>query len=60
LPNVYKAAIGYGLQQELVDVGAVKIKYPLMVIEGKAGVIFKVWANFISKRQKQNALDNSF
>lgn len=42
-----------GLQQELVDAGAVKIKYPLMVIEGKAGVIFKVWAKFISKRQNK-------
>ncbi|MES2277007.1 MAG: hypothetical protein V4592_13345 [Bacteroidota bacterium] len=42
-----------GLQQELVDAGAVKIKYPLMVIEGKAGVIFKVWAKFISKRKNK-------
>jgi hypothetical protein len=42
-----------GLQQELVDAGAVKIKYPLMVIEGKAGVIFKVWANFIAKRKNK-------
>lgn len=42
-----------GLQQQLVDAGAVKIKYPLMVIEGKAGVIFKVWANFIAKRKNK-------
>ncbi|GAB3932710.1 hypothetical protein [Mucilaginibacter myungsuensis] len=42
-----------GLQQELVDAGAVKIKYPLMVIEGKAGIIFKVWANFIAKRKNK-------
>ena len=41
------------LQQEMVDQGAVKVKYPLMVIEGKAGVIFKVWANFIAKRKNK-------
>lgn len=41
------------LQQEMVDKGAVRVKYPLMVIEGKAGVIFKVWAKFISKRKNK-------
>lgn len=43
----------YSLQQELVDIGAVKINYPLMVIEGKAKHIFKAWAKFISKRQNK-------
>ncbi|QKJ32658.1 hypothetical protein HQ865_23805 [Mucilaginibacter mali] len=41
------------LQQEMVDKGAVRVKYPLMVIEGKAGVIFKAWAKFISKRKNK-------
>jgi hypothetical protein len=53
IANRLEAANWVGLQQELVDAGAVKIKYPLMVIEGKAGVIFKVWANFISKRKNK-------
>lgn len=41
------------LQQEMVDKGAVHVKYPLMVIEGKAGIIFKAWAKFISKRKNK-------
>ncbi|MBI3883861.1 MAG: hypothetical protein HY305_06565 [Sphingobacteriales bacterium] len=42
-----------GLQAELVNNKAVEIKYRLMYIESKAGHIFKLWANFISKRQKK-------
>lgn len=42
-----------GLQQQLVDKGAVMIKYPLMVIEGKAKHIFKAWAKIIIKRKNQ-------
>jgi len=42
-----------GMQQQLVDDGAVMIKYPLMVIEGKARVIFAVWAKMIIKRKNQ-------
>jgi hypothetical protein len=44
-----------GLQEELVNAGAVKIKYPLMFIESKARKIFKVWAGIISKRKKRTA-----
>jgi hypothetical protein len=42
-----------GLQQELVNNGAVTIKYPLMVIEGKAKYIFAAWAKFIAKRKNK-------
>ena len=42
-----------GLQEELADLGAVVIKYPLMFIESKARKIFKVWAGIISKRKKR-------
>lgn len=41
------------LQQQLVNQGAVMIKYPLMVIEGKAKHIFKAWAKVIIKRKNQ-------
>jgi hypothetical protein len=40
-----------GLQQELLDQKAVVVKYPLMLIEGKAKFIFAAWARFISKRK---------
>ncbi len=42
-----------GMQQEMVDLGAVMIKYPLMVIEGKAKYIFAAWAKIITKRKNQ-------
>jgi hypothetical protein len=42
-----------GLQEELVDAGAVLIRYSLMFIESKARKIFKVWAGIISKRKKR-------
>jgi hypothetical protein len=41
------------LQHELVNNGAVNIKYPLMVIEGKARIIFSIWARFIAKRKNK-------
>ncbi|WP_184547659.1 hypothetical protein [Mucilaginibacter sp. FT3.2] len=41
------------LQVELVHNEAVNIKYPLMFIEGKAKIIFSVWAKIISKREKK-------
>jgi len=41
------------LQDEMVKDGAVKLNYNLMVIEGVAGKIFRVWATFISKRKKK-------
>lgn len=41
------------LQYELMNLEAVHIKYPLMFIEGKAKIIFAVWAKFIAKRKKK-------
>jgi hypothetical protein len=41
------------LQDELVNQGAVKLKYNLMIIESVAGKIFGVWANFIVKRKNR-------
>ncbi|QEC76731.1 hypothetical protein [Mucilaginibacter ginsenosidivorax] len=43
------------LQYELMLDGAVNIKYPLMFIEGKAKIIFSVWAKIISKRKNKAA-----
>ncbi len=42
-----------GLQDELLEQKAVVVKYPLMFIEGKAKIIFAVWAKFISKRKNK-------
>jgi hypothetical protein len=42
-----------GLQDELLQQDAVMVKYPLMFIEGKAKIIFAVWAKFIAKRKNQ-------
>ena len=42
-----------GLQTELLEQKAVVVKYPLMFIEGKAKVIFAVWAKFIAKRKNR-------
>ena len=43
-----------GLQQELIKVKAVDPKYHLMFIEGKAGIMFKIWAKFISKKENKS------
>jgi len=43
------------LQYELMLEEAVNIKYPLMFIEGKAKIIFSVWAKIISKRKNKAA-----
>jgi hypothetical protein len=43
------------LQEELVAAKAVVIKYRLMYIESKAGHIFKIWANIISKKKNKAA-----
>lgn len=40
-----------GLQDELNAEKAVVLNYNLMVIEGTAGKIFKVWANIIAKKK---------
>lgn len=42
-----------GLQQELIKAKAVDPKYHLMFIEGKAGIMFKLWAKLISKKQNK-------
>ncbi|NCD69282.1 hypothetical protein [Mucilaginibacter agri] len=42
-----------GMQKQLVDAGAAFVKYPLMVIEGKAKYIFAAWAKIIVKRKNQ-------
>lgn len=44
-----------GMQQMLVDSGAVSIVYRLMLAEGKARIIFSVWAKFIAKRRNKAA-----
>lgn len=42
-----------GMQDELLDDGAVEINYNLLFIEGKAKFIFAAWAKFIAKRKNQ-------
>ena len=42
-----------GLQNKLTAQKAVVLNYNLMVIEGAAGKIFKVWANFIANRKNK-------
>jgi hypothetical protein len=44
-----------GYQEQMVEQGAVPVKYALMFIESKARKIFKVWAGIISKRKKKDA-----
>jgi len=41
------------LQGELVQEGAVKLNYNLMVIEGTAGKIFAFWARLISRKKNK-------
>jgi hypothetical protein len=42
-----------GMQADLISKKAVDLKYHLMFIESKAGVMFKLWANFIAKKRKK-------
>ena len=42
-----------GLQEEFIKVKAVDPKYHLMFIEGKAGMMFKLWARLISKKENK-------
>ncbi len=42
------------LQPRLVEQKAVDVKYHLMFIERKAGKIFKIWANIITKKKKRS------
>jgi hypothetical protein len=53
LPYLEKNEWG-GLKQEFINVKAVDPKYHLMFIEGKAGIMFKIWANVISKKQNKS------
>ena len=60
--NLGTAAIPYlekanwqGFQEEMVERGAVPVKYALMFIESKARKIFKIWAGIISRRKKKDA-----
>jgi hypothetical protein len=41
------------LQKKLVDLKAVEVKSDLMFIEGRAGKLFSIWANVISKRKNR-------
>ncbi|MGZ3763917.1 MAG: hypothetical protein ACXVA2_04595 [Mucilaginibacter sp.] len=41
------------LQEELLKQKAVVVKYPLMFIEGKAKIMFALWAKFIAKRKNK-------
>ena len=43
-----------GLQNEFIKVKAVDPKYHLMFIEGKAGIMFRLWAKLISKKKNKN------
>ena len=43
-----------GLQNEFIKAKAVDPKFHLMFIEGKAGIMFKLWAKFISKKQNKS------
>ncbi len=45
-----------GMQQELVNAKAVEIKYSLMYIESKAGIMFKIWGGKIYGSKKRKAL----
>lgn len=42
-----------GLQDKLVNEGAIKLNYNLMIIESVAGKMFALWANFIVKRKNK-------
>jgi hypothetical protein len=42
-----------GLQEAFIKAKAVDPKYHLMFIEGKAGIMFKLWAKLISKKQNK-------
>ncbi len=59
--NFGKVALPYleknnwnGLNEEFIKVKAVDPKYHLMFIEGKAGIMFKLWAKLISKKQNKS------
>lgn len=49
-----------GLQSALVASHAVALKYHLMFIESKAGIMFKLWAKAIAKRKNKAAWLRAF
>jgi len=49
-----------GIQAALMDKKAVDLKYHLMFIESKAGVMFKVWAKVIAKKRNKAAWLKAF
>lgn len=49
-----------GMQQELVDLGAVQIVYKLMFIEARAKSIFAAWAKIITKRKNRKPWLSAF
>ncbi len=42
-----------GMQADLINKKAIDLKYHLMFIESKAGIMFKLWANLIAKKKKK-------
>jgi hypothetical protein len=49
-----------GMQDELLAQQAVKIKYPLMLIESRAKPIFRIWAGVISKKKNKGPWVSAF
>lgn len=49
----FKTGNWEGMQQKLADNEAVVVKSNLMFIEGRAGRLFWIWANFIKKRKNR-------
>jgi hypothetical protein len=45
------------LQKELVDLGAVRVKSNLMLLEGRGRVLFPLYANYISKKGTAGSTD---
>jgi len=54
IPHIEKGEWN-GLQAELMGSKAVDLKYHLMFIESKAGIMFTVWAKFIATKQNKTA-----
>ncbi len=59
IPYIEKNEWG-GLQAALMDKNAMDLKYHLIFIESKAGVMFKAWAKIISKKQNKTAWLTAF
>jgi len=50
----FKSGDYSSLQQQFIDNKAVEIKSNLMFIEGRAGKLFSIWANFINRRKNRS------